>query len=208
MKQFRRMIALLLAAILLFSGCGQVTKEDVMPVMQAAGELLLELAQEGETTDAPAEDANAPPASEEAQTVDVSEDAEKTDIPERTMPESAPDSEKDTLPEDGTYTAKDEVALYLHLYNHLPDNFITKKQAQKLGWEAGDLWKFAKGKSIGGDRFGNYEGLLPKEKTYKECDIDYTGGKRNGKRIVFSPDGDIYYTGDHYKTFTKLYGGE
>lgn len=198
MKQFRRIFALLLAALILFSGCGQVTKEDVLPVMQAAGEILLELAQEDETTPAPAEDANAPPI-EEA-------------IPERAMPETEPavaiQSEEKTLPEDGTYTTKEEVALYLHLYNHLPSNFITKKQAQKLGWEAGDLWRFAKGKSIGGDRFGNYEGLLPQGKTYKECDIDYTGGKRNGKRIVFSEDGCIYYTGDHYKSFTLLYGEE
>lgn len=198
MKQFRRIFALLLAALLLFSGCGQVTKEDVLPVMQAAGEILLELAQEDETTPVPAEDANAPPI-EEA-------------IPERAMPETKPaveiQSEEETLPEDGTYTTKEEVALYLHLYNHLPSNFITKKQAQKLGWEAGDLWRFAKGKSIGGDRFGNYEGLLPQGKTYKECDIDYTGGKRNGKRIVFSEDGCIYYTGDHYKSFTLLYGEE
>lgn len=198
MKQFRRILALLLAALLLFSGCGQVTKEDVLPVMQAAGEILLELAQEEETTPAPAEDANAPPVEET--------------VPERVMPEaeavSVPQSEEKRLPEDGTYTTKEEVALYLHLYNHLPSNFITKKQAQKLGWEAGDLWKFAKEKSIGGDRFGNFEGLLPKGKTYKECDIDYTGGKRNGKRIVFSEDGCIYYTGDHYKSFTLLYGEE
>lgn len=198
MKQFRRIMALLLAAILLLSGCGQVTKEDVLPVMQAAGEILLELAQDGETADVPAEDANAPPSAEETEIPDTAE-------PERAMPEAA---QEDTLPEDGEYIYRDDVALYLHLYGHLPANFITKKQAQKLGWEAGDLWKFAKGKSIGGDHFGNYEGQLPKDKTYKECDIDYTGGKRNGKRIVFTPDGDIYYTGDHYKTFTKLYGGE
>lgn len=198
MKQFRRILALLLAALLLVSGCGQVTKEDVLPVMQAAGEILLELAQEEETTPAPAEDANAPPVEET--------------VPERAVPETEPAAETEnageTLPEDGIYTTKEDVALYLHLYNHLPSNFITKKQAQKLGWEAGDLWKFAKGKSIGGDRFGNYEGLLPKGKTYKECDIDYTGGKRNGKRIVFSEDGCIYYTGDHYKSFTLLYGEE
>ena len=66
----------------------------------------------------------------------------------------------------------------------------------------------AKGKSIGGDRFGNFEKQLPikKGRVYRECDIDYRGGKRGPKRIIFSNDGLIYYTGDHYKTFEKLYG--
>lgn len=112
------------------------------------------------------------------------------------------------LDEQGTYTSKDEVALYLHLYGKLPSNFITKKQAQKLGWEGGDLWQYAKGKSIGGDHFGNYEGVLPEHKDFRECDIDYHGGKRSGKRIVFSDDGCIYYTGDHYESFELLYGEE
>lgn len=194
MKQFRKILIFFLAAILLFSGCAQMSKEDVLPLVQTAGEIILELAQEEQTAEAPSEDAQAPPVEET--------------IPERAMPEAEPAPEEEKLPEDGSYTSQKEVALYLHQYGHLPSNFITKKQAQKLGWEGGDLWKFAKGKSIGGDRFGNYEGVLPKGKNYKECDIDYTGGKRSGKRIVFSEDGCIYYTGDHYKSFTLLYGEE
>lgn len=61
--------------------------------------------------------------------------------------------------------------------------------------------------SIGGDHFGNYEGQLPEAKgrSYKECDIDYEGGYRGGIRIIFSNDGLIYYTDDHYNTFTLLY---
>ena len=113
----------------------------------------------------------------------------------------------------GQYTTKDDVALYIHLYGHLPDNFITKAEARKLGW--GDKYSSvddaAPGKSIGGDRFGNREGLLPKKagRTYTECDIDTMGKKSRGaKRIVFSNDGLIYYTGDHYETFELLYGSE
>ena len=114
-----------------------------------------------------------------------------------------------TVDENKTYNSKDEVALYIHLYGHLPSNYITKKEAQKLGWESGSLEKYAPGKSIGGDRFGNYEGLLPKGKTYTECDIDTKGkSKRGSKRIVFSNDGCIYYTGDHYESFELLYGEE
>lgn len=119
-------------------------------------------------------------------------------------PESTP-----TLAEDGDYTTKEDVALYIHLYGHLPDNFITKKEAQELGWSSGSLEKYAPGKCIGGDRFGNYEGLLPKGKKYTECDIDTLGAKSRGaKRIVYSDDGCIYYTDDHYESFTLLYGEE
>ena len=110
--------------------------------------------------------------------------------------------------EDGTYTSKDEVALYIHMYQKLPGNYITKKEARSLGWEGGSLEPYAPGKSIGGDTFGNYEGRLPEKKgrSYKECDIDTQGQKRGAKRIVYSDDGLIYYTDDHYETFTLLYG--
>ena len=107
----------------------------------------------------------------------------------------------------GEYTSKDDVALYIRTYGKLPKNFITKSQAESLGWESGPLWDYAPGKSIGGDVFGNREGLLPKKsgRTWYECDIDYEGGSRGAKRIVFSSDGLIYYTDDHYESFTQLY---
>lgn len=116
---------------------------------------------------------------------------------------------KKTIQEDGVYTSKEDVSLYIHNYDKLPSNYITKKQAQSLGWDnkKGNLWEVAEGKSIGGDRFGNREKLLPdaKGRIWTECDIDYSGGYRNEKRIVFSNDGLIYYTDDHYKSFEKLY---
>lgn len=122
---------------------------------------------------------------------------------------SANSSDELTVSEDGEYTSKDEVALYIHTFGHLPSNYITKKEAQDLGWDSslGNLNKVAPGKSIGGDKFGNREGLLPKKsgRQYYECDIDYKKGKRNGKRIVFSNDGLIYYTDDHYESYTLLY---
>lgn len=113
------------------------------------------------------------------------------------------------IDEHGSYTAKDDVALYLHLYGRLPENFITKDEARSLGWSGGSLEPFAPGKCIGGDRFGNYEGLLPERagRTYYECDIGTLGApSRGAKRIVFSSDGLVYYTGDHYESFTLLYG--
>ena len=108
----------------------------------------------------------------------------------------------------GSYSSMEEVAVYLATYKTLPQNFITKNKAQNLGWNnrAGNLDEVAPGCSIGGDRFGNYEGQLPDKKGRKwtECDINFTGGYRQGERIVFSNDGLIYYTGDHYNTFTQL----
>ena len=97
------------------------------------------------------------------------------------------------------------MALYIHIYGKLPENFITKKAVEKLGWHGGSLEHYAPGKCIGGGRFGNYEGVLP-DGNYKECDIDTLGRKSRGaKRIVYSDDGRIYYTDDHYESFTQLY---
>lgn len=110
--------------------------------------------------------------------------------------------------EDGWYDSMEEVAVYLTRFEQLPENYITKREAQDLGWVSTkkNLWDVAFCCSIGGDRFGNYEGLLPDKKGRKwtECDIGFEGGARNGKRIVFSSDGLIYYTGDHYKTFEPV----
>ena len=129
-----------------------------------------------------------------------------TETDEAAVPEEA------SISEDGTYTTKEEVAEYINLYGHLPSNFITKKEAKELGWvnSEGNLNEVAPGMSIGGDYFGNYEGLLPEanDRDYYECDIDFDGTYRNAKRIVFSNDGLIYYTEDHYESFELLYGEE
>lgn len=124
-------------------------------------------------------------------------------------PEQSISPTEKLLDEDGAYTTKDDVALYIHQYGHLPDNFITKKEAQSLGWQGGSLEPYAPGKSIGGSHFGNYEGILPEAKgrSYTECDIDtMDANSRGAKRIVFSNDGLIFYTDDHYESFTLLYG--
>ncbi|MBR6407234.1 MAG: ribonuclease [Clostridia bacterium] len=131
--------------------------------------------------------------------------------PQSSNASSEPQGGRKTLDKNGTYTSRDDVALYIRLYNTLPENFITKREAEALGWTGGSLEPYAPGKCIGGGRFGNYEGALPDKKgrKYWECDIDTLGRKSRGaKRIVYSNDGLIYYTGDHYKTFTLLYGEE
>lgn len=148
----------------------------------------------------PAPQQSEPPAASE-QPAEPSPDAE--------TPSTAPDDAQPTLDEEGKYNSKEDVALYIHTFGHLPPNYVTKAKARDAGWYGGSLEKSCPGCSIGGDVFDNREGLLPAKKgrTYYECDIDTAGeSSRGAKRIVFSNDGLIYYTDDHYKSFTLLYG--
>lgn len=108
---------------------------------------------------------------------------------------------------DGYYYSYEDVTDYLLEYSSLPPNYITKSEARDLGWESekGNLWEVADGMVIGGDTFGNREGLLPKGEKYIECDVNYSGGFRGSDRIVFSADdGDMYVTFDHYETFDHI----
>ena len=110
----------------------------------------------------------------------------------------------DKVHKGGEYTSRYDVALYIRRFGTLPRNFITKEQARALGWRGGPLEPYAPGKSIGGDRFGNYERRLPPD-NYRECDIDTRGKPRGAKRLVYTPKGErIYYTDDHYKTFKEV----
>ena len=112
--------------------------------------------------------------------------------------------------EGGSYSGMEEIAVYLHTFGCLPPNFITKKEAQAMGWSsrAGNLSEVAPGYSIGGDHFGNYENKLPaangKARRWTECDVDADGGFRNGKRVIFSHDGLIFYTENHYNSFRQV----
>lgn len=109
---------------------------------------------------------------------------------------------------DGEYTDKDHICWYLVEFGRLPRNFITKAEARRLGWQGGPLEPYAPGKSIGGDHFGNYERALP-EGRYRECDVDTRGRPRGAKRIVYTESGvlKVYYSDDHYRTFTKIHEG-
>ena len=127
---------------------------------------------------------------------------------EDTTPETTSSSAIDP---DGWYYSAGDVSLYLYTYGYLPENFITKSEAREYGWEGGSVEVYLPGYAIGGDTFGNREGLLPRAegRVYYECDIDTNGANSRGaKRIVFSNDGLIYYTEDHYESFTLLYGEE
>ena len=227
-KHLRMLFSFLLVAVFLLTGCSPAVEELATDVITTIIES--ELAAETEDSDIAvleeeiAEDVsvieNEVIAEDEAVSEEETIVEEEPVSEEETIVEEEPVSKEETvveeskpaIDEDGTYTSKEEVAAYLNEYGHLPSNFITKKQAKKLGWVSseGNLGKVAPGKSIGGDYFGNYEGNLPEAKgrDYYECDIDSTGGYRGAKRIVYSNDGLIYYTEDHYETFELLYGEE
>ena len=184
MRRFTRLTGALLALLLVFSvlsGCG------------------------GAAPDVPS--CTAAPAADAVPAADAPSDAEADAVSPGESDKSSPAA----LDEGGEYTSAEDVALYLHLYAHLPQNFITKKDARALGWNGGGLDDYVDGKCIGGDRFGNYEGLLPDApgREYHECDIDTLhAASRGAKRIVYSNDGLIYYTEDHYESFILLYGEE
>ena len=186
------LLSFLLSFALLFGGCN-IISSTIEPGNELGSQL-------GET-----EEGQNP----EDETVDLPISDEANDKEEDSTED---DSQEDSTVEYGeSYTSKEEVALYLHLYEELPPNFITKNEAKKLGWVSnkGNLDDVAPGMSIGGDRFDNYEGLLPDApgRKWTECDIDTLGQKSRGaKRIVFSNDGLIYYTPDHYESFELLYG--
>lgn len=183
----KRLLSLLLVLILAVAAIKFLGPEKSVELGQTAAETVLQLIDEPEE---PIADSNEPPA-------------------EITEPDVQTEAEPEALvTEDGLYTTKDEVALYIHLYGHLPANFVSKKDAQAAGWEGGSLDPYFDGMSIGGDRFGNYEKLLPDApgRKWTECDINTLHARSRGaERIVFSNDGLIFYTGDHYESFEQLY---
>ena len=197
--KLKKILSLLLAVLMLFSLTACTIDQETIDLAADVATVLLEEAESAEEAapaEVPEEEPETPQASEE----------NPEEVPEEEVPEETP-----AIAEDGCYTTKDDVALYIHTYGRLPDNFMTKNEARNLGWEGGGLDPYAKDMCIGGDRFGNYEGILPNAdgRTWTECDIDtMNASSRGAKRIVFSNDGLIYYTEDHYETFTLLYGEE
>lgn len=165
--------------------------------------LLLILGQQGilplgDTADAP----DALPTATIAAALTDSPTSAPTAAPARTeRPTAAPKQTAITAPQD--------IADYIFAHGTLPDNFLTKSEARQLGWDSSKNYvsDVAPGYSIGGDKFGNYEGLLPDASGRKwyEADANYTAGPRGAERILYSSDGLVYYTNDHYQTFTEMH---
>ena len=179
-KFARRLLALALAVVMLLglSGCGEEIPNLTEEIFSEAG-----------NTEAAAVEA----LPDEPETPEVLEDD--------------PGTSDSAVTEGVCYYDLEHVVLYLDQYGALPDNYITKEEARALGWEGGSVENYLDGAAIGGDRFGNREGLLPEAtgRSYTECDIDTNGQLgRGAKRLVFSNDGLYFYTEDHYETFSEL----
>lgn len=110
--------------------------------------------------------------------------------------------------ENQRYYDLEDVVLYLKTYGELPPNYLTKKEARDRGWDSdeGNLWAVSDGAVIGGDVFGNREGILQEKegRVYYEADVNYNGGYRGAERIVYSNDGLVFYTKDHYESFQEV----
>jgi len=143
----------------------------------------------------------------------VSSDEEEIESQAGPRPSSSADMKSvyDAVEESGLYTTKDSVAAYLCKFDKLPSNYVNQSEGKALyESETGktfEKWNFNPwttiGVMIGGDTFGNNEGLLPKG-SYHEADVDYSAKNRGTKRLVYQADCVIYYTADHYESFTKL----
>lgn len=226
MKHIKRLrlaallMALLMVITLCFSAC---EAEEVELALDIADVLLESTLSETESVEQGKQELTTPESSQSPPVTEAPAVTESTTPPSTEPVPSEPPAEtpsieaeapseentEATLDENGRYTTPEDVALYIHTYGKLPCNFITKNEAKKLGWVSnqGNLWDVTDQMSIGGDRFGNYEGLLPDApgRKWTECDVNYEGGFRGSERILFSNDGLIYYTDDHYESFTQLY---
>ena len=191
-----KILTLILAMLVIISGCvpqnNGLDKENNPSIVEDTGDIGVN------DTQSPINNSNEDTGEEDRQ---EQEDQQDSQEPQNKQTEVLID-------ENGTYTDPYLVAEYIHKYNKLPSNYITKNEARELGWESekGNLWEVTDEMSIGGDIFGNREGLLPKKdgRIYYECDVNYKGGFRGAERIVYSNDGLIFYTNDHYESFTHI----
>ncbi len=208
----KRILVLCLALLLIFTlpACGRKNQKPSDPAPSTAPETVTPSAppeiQAPEEPQVPSETSSENPEPSEAVPEQIpSEDPEapSENVPSEPTAEE-PEASIPVPDEDGWYYDLENVTAYLMAYGRLPSNYITKRDAEDLGWSGGSIQRFKEGAAIGGGRFGNYEGLLPEGK-YTECDIDTDGASSRGaKRLVFSTDGRYYYTDDHYETFAEV----
>lgn len=215
MRHMKKLAALLLAAALIaaLAGCAGIDGYSQADTDQQLEEVLQQISDwAGLTQDEPAGTDGQSDVIELTEITEPPEADEASDAPEAPdADELSPETEQTQAyvpQQDGYYYDVDSVVLYLHYYGRLPDNYITKSEARSLGWEGGSVEKYLEGAAIGGDNYGNFEQLLPREqgRKYTECDINTNGGRSRGaERLIFSNDGLYFYTDDHYESFTQLY---
>jgi len=123
----------------------------------------------------------------------------KTEYSQKNSGENSQENSIDHL------TKEDVVINYVKENRRLPDYYITKTEARNQGWIAskGNLCEVLPGKAIGGDKFSNREKTLPSGNQYFEADVNYNCGNRNADRIIYTKNGEVWLTKNHYKTFEK-----
>lgn len=211
----KRLLSVFLTLLLILSlvSCSALSEAWEETKSGIIGDFNSAISEEFGSSDSSSEIASEPEssASQEAGTSEESGTSEKSEAsePSSEAPPVSSEAETYALPEEGGYYYDlENVVLHLELYGKLPDNFITKNQANSKGWLGGSVEKYCPGCAIGGDTFGNREGLLPKAKgrVYTECDLNTKGASsRRAERLVFSNDGLYFYTNDHYETFTEVF---
>ena len=189
----KKLTSLFLSLLVLLSltGCGGGSEELAGAVLDAAIDAVVNYESESET-----------------ETLEVIGGADGPTSILVTGPDTDDSSTAESTPfiptEGEYYYDLENVVLYIEYYGELPDNYITKDEARALGWKGGTPERYLEGSAIGGDRFGNREGLLPKG-NYTECDLNTLGeDERGAERLVFS-DTEYYYTEDHYESFTQVW---
>lgn len=197
----KKLLALLLALtfVLALAGCRTV---DTVKLVETSVTTLQELADA-----ALSDETEAPGSGDQFVTAESPEEPPEEAPQDEAAPADEVSETADTVGEHTYYYDVGHVVLYLDTYGHLPENYITKDEARALGWEGGSVEVYQEGAAIGGDRFGNREGLLPEQtgRSYTECDINTDGAdSRGAERLIFSNDGLYFYTSDHYASFTEL----
>lgn len=199
MKNKLKILLVMLVSALLIASCSTIMKnENGTDKVESKSETILESRQASKENNG---------LKVEKETKQETEKETKQETKQETRKESIKENNK-KLDKNGHYYSKEDVSLYLHTFGRLPSNYLTKNEAKNLGWDAqrGNLWKVTDKGVIGGDRFGNREGELPKNEKYYEADVNYKGGHRGGERLVYTKGGKvIYYSGDHYENFEVLY---
>lgn len=208
------MLGMVLAVALMLSGC-ELDLAALLEGPYSEGESVVAQTVEDSTEAISAEAANPEVTADAEENEDSAEtgdgDGVNASVSEEVSAES--EAEEETVEDDAEaildpeeyYYDVENVVLYLELYHELPYNYITKKEAEKMGWQGGSVEDYMPDAAIGGDHFGNFEGKLPKRNDYFECDIDTHGYKNRGsRRLIYTLDGKYYYTKDHYENFREV----
>ena len=196
-------VASVLFAVML-AGCTPEAQQfaDAVARLQEAQQTQIAIEQEGTVPSADNEIERAIAEAEQESGISPQEEEEAAPAEEQAV-----STEEYAVKEGAYYYDLQNVVLYLDCYHRLPDNYITKNEARDLGWEGGSVEDYCEGAAIGGDRFGNREGVLPQngKTVYFECDIDTHGWKNRGsRRLIYTKDGEYFYSPDHYETYRKV----